>query len=120
METIITQSGNDVTCDLKEAEIGTIMAKHPPPCALKPRITIIKPSTFIKEGIKMAQKILICDDHPSSMKRLAFTLKTKGFEHISHGWCRVAFPCKYRKADMILLDLMMPKVSGIEVCERYA
>ncbi|MCL2346112.1 MAG: response regulator [Desulfobulbus sp.] len=66
----------------------------------------------------MAHKILIVDDEPNIVVSLEFLLKKEGFE--------VAAATDGEEAltqvaafdpDLLLLDVMMPKKSGFEVCE---
>ncbi|MBS1159340.1 MAG: response regulator [Proteobacteria bacterium] len=66
----------------------------------------------------MAKKILIVDDEPNIVISLEFLMKKEGFE--------VAVAADGEEAlskvasfdpDLILLDVMMPKKSGFEVCE---
>ncbi|MDD5918642.1 MAG: response regulator transcription factor [bacterium] len=67
----------------------------------------------------MAQKILICDDQPIIHETLGVYLENEGFEHISAMDGSEALSlANTAKPDLILLDLMMPKVSGIEVCRK--
>lgn len=67
----------------------------------------------------MAQKILICDDQPIIHETLCVYLENEGFEHISATDGAEALSlANTAKPDLILLDLMMPKVSGIEVCRK--
>ena len=67
----------------------------------------------------MAQKILICDDQPIIHETLGVYLENEGFEHISAmDGAEALSLANTAKPDMILLDLMMPKVSGIEVCRK--
>lgn len=66
----------------------------------------------------MTKKILIVDDEPNIVISLEFLMKKEGFT--------VAVACDGEEAlakvasfvpDLILLDVMMPKKSGFEVCE---
>ena len=67
----------------------------------------------------MAQKILICDDQPIIHETLGAYLENEGFEHISAmDGAEALSLANTAKPDLILLDLMMPKVSGIEVCRK--
>ena len=68
----------------------------------------------------MAQKILICDDQPIIHETLGVYLESEGFEHISAMDGAEALElANSAKPDLILLDLMMPKISGIEVDSRF-
>ena len=67
----------------------------------------------------MVQKILICDDQPIIHETLGVYLESEGFEHISAmDGAEALTLANSAKPDLILLDLMMPKVSGIEVCRQ--
>ena len=69
--------------------------------------------------MRMAQKILICDDQPIIHETLGVYLENEGFEHISamDGEAAMAL-VSAANPDLILLDLMMPKKSGIDVCRE--
>lgn len=66
----------------------------------------------------MKKRILVVDDEPDVCKSLAFRLETAGFE------VSVAFDgqeglrkAREEKPDVMLLDLMLPMISGEEVCK---
>ncbi len=68
----------------------------------------------------MPRKILIVDDEPSMVKGLQFSLeKQEGFEidaaYDGEEALKLFEPDKY---DLILLDLMLPKIGGMEVCQK--
>ena len=63
------------------------------------------------------KKILIVDDEKDIVETLSFMLKTKGYECIcaydgEEGLSLV----KSQKPDMVILDVMMPKINGYKVC----
>lgn len=66
----------------------------------------------------MSHKILIVDDEPNIVMSLEFLLKKEGFLTETAGDGDVALE-KVRSfmPDLVLLDVMMPKKSGFEVCE---
>ena len=66
----------------------------------------------------MTHKILIVDDEPNILMSLEFLLKKEGFQIDTAGDGDAALD-KVRSfaPDLILLDVMMPKESGFEVCE---
>lgn len=66
----------------------------------------------------MAHKILIVDDEPNIVISLEFLMKKEGFEIAvaSDGEEALTKVASF-KPDLILLDVMMPKKSGFEVCE---
>ncbi|MBU0490696.1 MAG: response regulator [Chloroflexi bacterium] len=64
-------------------------------------------------------RILAVDDDPSIIKLLEIKLKRSGYEVISaingeEGYKRAL----EERPDLVLLDIMMPKMNGYEVCER--
>ena len=68
----------------------------------------------------MAKKILIVDDEPSVVKGLRFSLeKQEGYvvDAAYDGQAAIeSFESEHY--DLILLDLMLPKLNGMEVCQR--
>ncbi len=66
----------------------------------------------------MTHKILIVDDEPNIVMSLEFLLKKEGFTTETAGDGDMALD-KVRSfvPDLMLLDVMMPKKSGFEVCE---
>lgn len=66
----------------------------------------------------MAHKILIVDDEPNIVISLEFLMKKEGFEIAVAGDGEEALAkVASFNPDLILLDVMMPKKSGFEVCE---
>ncbi|NJD25390.1 MAG: response regulator [Betaproteobacteria bacterium] len=66
----------------------------------------------------MAHKILIVDDEPNIVISLEFLMKKEGFEVAVAGDGEDALAKVAAFApDLVLLDVMMPKKSGFEVCE---
>ncbi|MGH2465668.1 MAG: response regulator [Candidatus Limnocylindrales bacterium] len=65
----------------------------------------------------MARTILVVDDEPTQREMLAEALEAEGFTIVTAADGRAAL-LKFREArpDLILLDLMLPEMSGIEVC----
>ncbi len=67
----------------------------------------------------MARKILIVDDEPLIVKGLKYSLEQDNYETDSAADGEEAlnkfFAGRY---DLVLLDVMLPKVDGIEVCQR--
>lgn len=64
-------------------------------------------------------KILVVEDEPSQREVLAYNLKAEGFLVISADNGEDALLLvEEEKPDVILLDWMMPNLSGIEVCRR--
>ena len=66
----------------------------------------------------MANRILIVDDEPNIVISLEYLLKKEGFEVkvATDGDAALQQAAEFRP-DLMLLDVMMPKKSGFEVCE---
>ena len=67
----------------------------------------------------MAKKVLVVDDEKLIVKGIRFSLEQDGMEvecaYDGEEALRLATEHAY---DMILLDLMLPKMDGFEVCQR--
>lgn len=64
-------------------------------------------------------RILVVDDEPALREPLAFLLEKEGFEVDTAADGRAALDQFERSApDLILLDLMLPGTSGLEVCRQ--
>ena len=66
----------------------------------------------------MKPKILIVDDEPDAVEMIEFNLKSNGFEVVSAADGEEALT-KARAVlpDLILLEVMLPEVDGMEVCK---
>ena len=67
----------------------------------------------------MAKKILLVEDEPDQIAMLKVRLEANGYEFMSamdgeEGLKKV----NEEKPDLVLLDIIMPKMDGIEVCKR--
>jgi two-component system cell cycle response regulator len=67
----------------------------------------------------MSARVLIVDDIPANRKLLAARLTAEYFEVViaDNGAAAIEI-CESGKCDIVLLDVMMPGLSGIEVCRR--
>jgi DNA-binding response OmpR family regulator len=67
----------------------------------------------------MGKKILIADDEPNIVVSLEFLLKQKGHEVrvASNGEDALRAVGEF-VPDLILLDVMMPRMSGYDVCQK--
>jgi two-component system, cell cycle response regulator len=64
-------------------------------------------------------KILIVDDYPANIKLLQRNLESAGYETVSAADGEEALvKVAGEKPDLILLDIMLPKLDGFEVCRR--
>ena len=67
----------------------------------------------------MKEKILIVEDEKDIVKMLEYNLKKEGFRIVSCHDGEDALDLASREGpDLILLDLMLPRVDGIEVCKE--
>ena len=64
------------------------------------------------------KKILIVDDEPFILKSLTFVLKKEGFwvDSATNGM-EAKEKIQEVKPDIVFLDVMMPKMNGLEVCQ---
>lgn len=66
----------------------------------------------------MAKKILIVDDEPNIVLSLEFMMKKEGFEvAVANDGDAALDKVASFGPDLLLLDVMMPKKSGYEVCQ---
>jgi len=64
------------------------------------------------------KKILIADDEPDILEIIQYNLKKEGYEVVTAKDGDEALEkAKANKPDLIILDIMMPKKTGVEVCE---
>jgi two-component system phosphate regulon response regulator PhoB len=68
---------------------------------------------------KTAPKVLLVEDEPAQREVIAYNLEAEGFDVVQAGDGEEAMLMVEEEApDIIILDWMMPKLSGIEVCRR--
>ena len=67
----------------------------------------------------MPRRILIADDEPNIVAALEFLLERSGFEvDIARNGEEALQKLDAAVPDLVLLDVMMPRVSGYDVCRR--
>ena len=67
----------------------------------------------------MAKRILLVDDEPLILKGLRFTLEQEGYEILTAADGEEALQVFFdQQVDLVLLDVMLPKLDGISVCQR--
>jgi DNA-binding response OmpR family regulator len=67
----------------------------------------------------MPALVLIVDDEPNIVLSLEFLMKKSGYEvAIARDGEAALAAIAQRVPDLILLDVMMPKLDGFEVCQR--
>jgi DNA-binding response OmpR family regulator len=67
----------------------------------------------------MAKRVLVVDDEPNIVMSLRFLMEREGFEVEVASTGEAALEALGQApADLVLLDVMMPKLDGFEVCQR--
>lgn len=67
----------------------------------------------------MGKKILVVDDESHIVNILKFNLKKSGYDVVTAGNGEEALVIiANEKPDVIICDVMMPKVTGFEVCQK--
>ena len=67
----------------------------------------------------MTKKILIADDEQNIVISLEFLMKREGFEVlVASDGDEAVRRIRSEQPDLVLLDVMMPKKSGFEVCQE--
>ena len=67
----------------------------------------------------MAKRILLVDDEPLIIKCLKYTLEQEGYETLAAYDGEEALEVFFANTvDLVLLDVMLPKLDGIQVCQR--
>ena len=71
-----------------------------------------------EENVDMANKILVVDDEPNIVLSLEFLMKQAGFQVRTASDGEVALTAiAAEPPDLMLLDVMMPRKNGYEVCQ---
>jgi DNA-binding response OmpR family regulator len=78
-----------------------------------------QPSRNDRAGGEMGKKVLIADDEPNIVVSLEFLMKQKGYvvKVVSNGQDALTAVGEFAP-DLVLLDVMMPLLSGYELCQR--
>lgn len=67
----------------------------------------------------MSKKVLVCDDEPYIVESVSYVVRKAGFEVVVAEDGQEALAAGRReKPDLIFLDIMMPKLTGYEVCRK--
>src|SRR3954462_2238157 len=67
----------------------------------------------------MPARILVVDDEPNIIATVATLLRARGYEVLTAMTGRAAIDLAERdKPDLIVLDLGLPDINGVEVCRR--
>ena len=67
----------------------------------------------------MASKVLIVDDEPNIVLSLEFLMKQQGYEtRVARDGDEALAEVERFRPDLVLLDVMLPRRDGFEVCQR--
>ncbi len=67
----------------------------------------------------MPKRILVIDDEPMIVESVSYNLKQEGFEVVAAGDGEAGLGlAEAGEFDLILLDLMLPGIDGLEICRR--
>lgn len=67
----------------------------------------------------MTQRILIADDEPNIVISVEFLLKREGYlVSVAHDGEEALAKLRGERPDLVVLDVMMPKKTGFEVCQE--
>ena len=67
----------------------------------------------------MRQKILLVDDEEDILEFLSYNLRKDGFEILTaNNGSKGLVLAKKHKPDLVILDVMMPEMDGVDVCQR--
>lgn len=67
----------------------------------------------------MSKRILIADDEPNIVTSLEFLMRKAGYEvKVARDGEEALAQMDVFQPDLVLLDIMMPKVSGYDLCQR--
>lgn len=74
----------------------------------------------MQEEMKDAKaKILLVDDEPDILEIVSYNLKNEGYQvYTAENGEEAVKKAKKKKPDLIILDVMMPVMDGIEACEK--
>ncbi len=65
------------------------------------------------------KRILICDDDPAILRVLQVNLEVEGYDTLlAHHGEEALEVAKREKPDLVILDIMMPRLDGYQTCER--
>ena len=111
-----------------EAHGGLIWAESPCPESgigtkfsfTLPRVTVaVKDKIKEKEMAVAGEKILVTDDDPEMLKVITAVLESQGYQvSTAQDGEEALTKIEAEKPDLLILDLLMPKMDGFEVCKR--
>ncbi len=67
----------------------------------------------------MPKRVLVCDDEPYIVESVSYVVRRAGFEVlIAEDGDTALATARREKPDLVFLDIMMPGLTGDEVCHR--
>ena len=67
----------------------------------------------------MSKKVLVCDDEPYIVESVSYVVRKAGFEVVvAEDGEEALQAARAERPDLIFLDIMMPRLSGHEVCKQ--
>jgi DNA-binding response OmpR family regulator len=72
-----------------------------------------------KEKQQVKKRVLICDDEPYILESVGYVVRSAGYECLTaeDGASALRLAIK-KKPDLIILDIMLPQMTGFEVCRE--
>ena len=71
------------------------------------------------EHTNMGAKILVVDDEPNALHMIGYALQAEGYEVVvAQNGAEAISKAQTEAPDLVILDVMMPDMSGTEVCEQ--
>jgi two-component system alkaline phosphatase synthesis response regulator PhoP len=99
--------------DLPEGALTPGPSGYVPASAPAPRFAYTPRDTM------QPYKVLIVDDEPDIVEMIEYNLKNEGYNVLTAPDGEVALRlAKDEQPDLVLLDIMMPKMDGVETCRR--
>lgn len=112
-ERMIREFGPDIAPYLRDI-MQDARAIHEPYASLPP-----DPPEKRRRRLFMKRRVLIVDDEPNIVLSLKFLINQQGYEVRTAGSGEEALKAlAEERPDLILLDVMMPKPDGYEVCQK--
>jgi two-component system, OmpR family, response regulator len=72
-----------------------------------------------RNNVQMAKTVLIADDDPHIREVLAFALEKAGMQsRVAEDGVAALAAVAHQRPDLVILDINMPKMDGLEVCRR--
>ena len=120
--------GLSIAKKIIEAHGGLIWAESPCPesgVGTKFSFTIPKVSLAVKGKEKEkkialgGEKILVADDDPEMLKVITLVLESRGYQvSTAQDGEEALAKIKEERPDLLILDLLMPRMDGFEVCKQ--